>query len=223
MTTPSRHDSEESYNLFTITTHSHPMMVPIQINGQHLDMELDTGAAISVISESTFTSIFKDSVTVQPSNIVLHTYLRKKLFTLGTVEVDITYETQKATLPLVIVNGEGASVFGRNWLKHIRLNWPSINTHHNESSIQELLKQQPGLFRHELGTLKGFEAKIFLPQNAQSRFYKPRPVLCALKHKVEELVRLLARRRNHNPSAAFQLGCTDSASSQVGWKNTNLW
>ena len=42
------------------------------------------------------------------------------------------------------------------------------------------------LLRSELGILQGMQAKISVPQDAQPRFYKPRPVAYSLKHKVEE-------------------------------------
>ena len=57
--------------------------------------------------------------------------------------------------------------------------------------MEKLLAKHSKLFRPELGTLQGMEAKIFVPQNAQPRFYKPRPVAYSLKSKVEqELERL---------------------------------
>lgn len=78
------------------------------------------------------------------------------------------YESQKASLPLIIVKGDGASLLGRNWLHHIRLNWESINLLEKEKGVEELIDRHPGLFRSELGTLKGVEAKIFVPPNAQT-------------------------------------------------------
>ena len=110
--------------------------------------------------------------------------------------------SQNATLPLVVVKGQGSSLFGRNWLQHIRLNWSSINNIPVKSSVQGLLKKHSRLFREELGTLKGAKAKIIVPPNAQLYFFKPRPLPYALKDKVEkELDRLLL-----SPLFSFQTG-----------------
>ena len=84
------------------------------------------------------------------------------------------------------MKGQGSSLFGRNWLQHIRLNWSSINNIPVKSSVQGLLKKHSCLFREELGTLEGAKAKIIVPPNAQPRFFKPRPLPYALKDKVEK-------------------------------------
>ena len=119
------------------------------------------------------------------------TYSGEDLTVLGIADVSVTYESQNATLPLVIVKGQGSSLFGRNCLQHIRLNWSSINNISVKSSVQGLLKKHSHLFREELGTLEGAKAKIIVPPNAQPRFFKPRPLPYGLKDKVKkELDRL---------------------------------
>ena len=166
-------------------------MVPVLIDNRPLTMELDTGAAVTVISETTFRSMFGNTANLQQSNATLRTYLGKELPLLGTTEVQVQYKSQQATLPLFVIKGQGASLLGRNWLKSIRINWSKINLIDTDNSVEKLLAKHSKLFRPELGTLQGMEAKIFVPQNAQPRFYKPRPVAYSLKSKVEqELERL---------------------------------
>ena len=137
-------------------------MIPVTLNENHLDMELDTGAAISVISEITFNAVLKDSSIIQSSDLTLRTYLGKELPVLGTVHVTVGYESQKASLPLVIVKGQGASLFGRNWLDHIRLDWLSINAVQTDTAVQGIIDTYPGLFSSQLGTIRGAEAKRFM-------------------------------------------------------------
>ena len=91
---PLPNSSPAVYNLFSVTSRSEPIFVSLNINDRLLRMELDTGAAISVISEKTFSKVFQNSVLLQPSSIILRTYLGKELPVLGTADVQIEYESQ---------------------------------------------------------------------------------------------------------------------------------
>ena len=77
-------------------------------------MELDSGVILSICSEETYRSIFGDNHRLHQSDIVLRTYTGENLSVLGTVDVDFNYEGQIATLPLVVLEGHGASLFGCN-------------------------------------------------------------------------------------------------------------
>ena len=39
------------------------------------------------------------------------------------VKVEVSHGNQEAKLLLVVVEGDGASLFGRSWLQHFQLNW----------------------------------------------------------------------------------------------------
>ena len=52
---------------------SQTMKVQLQINGTPLSMEIDTGAAVSIISEPTQRNLFP-TATLQPARIKLRTY-----------------------------------------------------------------------------------------------------------------------------------------------------
>ena len=45
---------------------------------------------------------------------------------LGQIQVTVKYQDQVCELPLIVVKGNGFPLFGRNWLKEIRLNWSII-------------------------------------------------------------------------------------------------
>ena len=87
-------------------------------------------------------------------------------------------------MPLLIVQGSGPSLFGRNWLKEI--------IHHIYSdSLQVVLDKYPSVFQEGLGTLKVFQAKIHVDPHAKLCFFKARTVPYAFRDKVEvELKRL---------------------------------
>ena len=101
------------------------------------------------------------------------------------MQVDVTYKNQSARLPLVIVQGEDPTLFGRNWLTKILLDWKEINWVRN-GSLQAVLEKYEAVFQEGLGTLQGFEAKLMVDSNTTPRFCKTRSVPYSMKEKVEE-------------------------------------
>ena len=96
------------------------------MDGKPLTMELDTGAAVSLVSESTYQEYWPDR-QLQECKTRLSTYSGEPLGVLGTLEVEVQYGEQRAHLPLVVLKGEGPSLFGRNWLESVRLDWKRIH------------------------------------------------------------------------------------------------
>ena len=101
-------------------------MVEITINGKKTQMELDTGAAVSIISTKTKAKLFPEEPLVD-SSLVLTTYSGEQLQVAGQMLVNVKYGRQQNQLPVYVVKGNGPSSLGRNWLQKITLNWKSIN------------------------------------------------------------------------------------------------
>ena len=118
------------------------------------------------------------------SHVVLITYTGEKISPLGTIDVHIQYETQEATLPLLVVPGDGPSLIGRNWLQEIKLNWSDIKIVHSFSSLDNVLHKHEDVFRPQLGNLKDVTAKIHVVPQAHPRFFRARSVPHSLKDKV---------------------------------------
>ena len=183
----------EEYPLhqLTLSSGSKPLELNVSIQGKTIAMELDTGAALSLISEDTYQRVFPD-MALQESSIKLKSYSGEDIPVLGQVEVLVKCNQQEQNLPLLVVKGNGHSLFGRNWLSCIRLNWDEIHQIHN-SSLKAVLDRHSVVFQEGLGELKGYKAKITVDPQATPRFCKARPVPYAIKTKVEEeLDRLMA-------------------------------
>ena len=92
------------------------IVVTMKLSGTHVDFELDTGAAVTLLGEATFNRIFPDQ-QLKRSPIQLRTYTGEPMRTLGAFEVEVAYQEQgPKTLSLVVVEGRGPSLFGRDWL-----------------------------------------------------------------------------------------------------------
>ena len=67
-------ETNEEYNLYALKTSSRkPMMVSVMIETQPLEMELDSGADVSLISEQTYLQQFKH-IPLQESKTSLRSY-----------------------------------------------------------------------------------------------------------------------------------------------------
>ena len=189
---PSPVDSDEDYALFTLPSNTKPIVVSLKVNNTDLLMELDTGASFSIINETTYSSFTNAFPPLSPSTVILTTYTGEKITPLGMVDVEVSYQGQNVTLPLLIVPGKGPNLMGRNWLEHIKLNWSEL---HNVNcplfSLGNVLKTHDAVFRSELGKLQGISAKLHIAPDARPRFFRPRPVALSLKEKVlNEISRL---------------------------------
>ena len=85
---------------------SQPIVAEVELDGRLLPMELDTGAAVTLISSKTDRELFPDK-PLQQSTAQLSTYSGVPLTVLGQREVEVIFEGQKANLLLVVVEGAG--------------------------------------------------------------------------------------------------------------------
>ena len=181
----------QEYTLFTLPNNNYPPLeVPVSINNVDLKMEVDTGAAFSIISENTYHNYFH-ATPLQPSDIVLRTYSGETITILGSLNVTVQYEAQSFILPLIVVQGDGPSLLGRNWLEVILLNWNHIHSIFQPHTIDTLIERFPSVFNEKLELFKDGSIAIQIIPSAKPKFFKPRPVSYHLRDKVElELNRL---------------------------------
>ena len=111
---------------------SPPVTLNIEIDGRSTLMEVDTGASVSVIALGTL----EKKLPVLNSRLTecstrLFSYSGQALPVIGEVEVSVkvaeSTEPQKIhKLPLVVLDREGHALFGRSWLREIRLGWHNL-------------------------------------------------------------------------------------------------
>ena len=173
---------------------SRPYHVDLLVDDQPLHMELDTGAAVSIISESQQRAVFP-SATLEKSDMLLKTYTGECMSVVGEMHVDVQYSEQRKPLTLIVVEGDGPPLLGRNWLEHLTLDWKSIGSVSSNKetarALEELLSSHSAVFRDELGTVQPFRAKLHVQPGARPKFCKARPIPYAIKGAIDrELDRL---------------------------------
>ena len=171
---------------------SPPIVVKMQVEDCLISMEVDTGASMTLMSEVTFKRLWPGR-SLGNTPVRLCTYVGEPIPVLGLCYVNVVYQGQKfSQLPMVVVQGAGPTLLGRNWLMQVKLDWQAIHSvHYCSSDLQAVLDRHSRVFQEGLGTLKGFEAKIYIDPQAQPKFYRARPIPYALRDKVfQELQRL---------------------------------
>ena len=164
-----------------------PITVQLKLNGQQVLMQVDTGAAVSIIAEATQQKLFPDAHPEQ-SPVQLQTYTAESLAVLGTIEVQVKYGNCVGKQVLFAVSWNGPTLLGYDWLMAIRLNWQSLGvaTVQNTSlTLKSVLDKYSDVFKKELGTLKGFKAKLTLKPDSKPQLCRPRQVPYALKDAVD--------------------------------------
>ena len=129
---------------------------------------------------------------------------------MGHVTVDVSYGIQNGRYTLYVIKGTGTSLLGRDWMRHIRLDWKSIDSAVYSvifPCYQPLLDKYAEVFKDELGTLKHIKAHLQVESQAAPKFHKPHAVPFALKEALErELVCLqqlgVLEKVNHSEWAA---------------------
>ena len=187
----------EEYTLYPVVVHHQgvvtPLMSTVTIEGKSLCMEVDTGASVSLISRKTFEELWagNSAPVLQPSSARLKTYTGEEIGVVGSITVTAQSNGEEARLPLLVVEGTGPSLLGRDWLSRLRLDWKKILSVHTHRSLDSILEAHEAVFKPELGTLRGMEAKLHVEAEAQPLFFRARTVPFALRQKVEqELERL---------------------------------
>ena len=150
------HQSEE-YTLFQVRAGpSRPYKAVVKANGNLLPMEIDTGASVSVVGEKTLKTIQKGETTLelQQTSVRLQTYTGETISVLGSVVVPLEHNGQTRTLPLIVTEGSGPSLLGRDWLSALRLDWKAIFSVEATLSLQQILDKYSDVFEEGLGELR---------------------------------------------------------------------
>ena len=170
---------------------SDPVVVTVKLNGQKVAMELDTGAAVTVMSLSAFERV--GSVEkLKSTSLKLRTYTGELVRPAGVGQVDVEYEGQVLVLPVTVVKGNVPTLLGRDWLTSLRLNWADLFPAEAEvrrlagNGVSELLAEFPTVFTDKLGCLKGYKVHVPVPDSAEPKYFKARSVPYSMRARVEE-------------------------------------
>ena len=85
---------EQCYTMYTIDScyerKEDRIIESFTIQDQVIDLELDTGASVSVINENTYNQL-KNSSVLKKTQTILRTYSGEKIIPIGVIDVSVIY------------------------------------------------------------------------------------------------------------------------------------
>ena len=108
---------ELNHNKPSLNVPPPPCLISVSLNGNPLKMELDTGAACSIVSSTLFKNLLPN-VTLHPTNRPLYSYTKNQFNCLGFAKVRVQFQSRVKTLNLFVIDFPGDPIFGRDWISH---------------------------------------------------------------------------------------------------------
>ena len=176
-------DQEEVGVLFSFTSKG-GVNVTMDIAGSDIDMEMDTGATLTLIPAEVYQSALSH-VQLSPSSVRLQTCSGESSQVRGKADVPVRYGNQLAVLKIVVDGSNKPAILGRSWLQLIHMDCMELIVSVQGEKHLSLVERFPALFGPGVDTLEASQVRITLKGGAQPKFYRPRSVLYTLQEKVD--------------------------------------
>ena len=121
-------------------------IVQTTLNGHPVSMQLDTGATVTLLGETTWEDI--DCPKLQPSDIKLQYYAQQEIPLLGKCQMEVQCQGRSANLFTVISKGDRQNLLGRTWIDGLKLVKSKSSGH---GTLESLLKGYSSIFQDRLG------------------------------------------------------------------------
>ena len=177
-------DTTEYYLCPVRDSQASPLQTVVLINDKPVSMEVDTGAAVTVISKHQVAQIYPTLPLLQPTPVKLRTYTGSEIPVAGTLMVKVQHQQQSIELPVIVLEGSGPYLLGQDWLAHIRLDWQAMFSTHLDESLSNLIKRHESVFQAGLGTIKDLKATLQCKPEVSPRFFK----YCSIPHAMRAAV-----------------------------------
>lgn len=184
---------DDDGELFNIRSYrGEPLVETVCINGKSLQFEIDSGSAVTVISESTF-KLYFNNVPLATTKKRLVSYTGEMLSCVGVTRMPLQWGGRTHTLDIFVVRGSGPPLLGRDFISQFELQLSPIKYCEQTIDVSKLFyARYPDLFSGKLGCFNKYKVKLTLKEGSKPVFCKARPVAFALRDKVEsEIDRLV--------------------------------
>lgn len=154
----------------------------LTVHGKPVTFEVDSGAACTMVSRDTFQTVWPTHApTLQQDDIHLRTWSGQQLQVIGTATVNVVHKNATCQLPLLVVQGTGCSLLGRNWFDKLGIELHGIHQTTDEGILTKLLRKYDDVFCEDTTGHTGPPVNLELKEGASPKFFKARPVPFAMR------------------------------------------
>lgn len=175
------------------TDHRNKFLISLLVEGKSMTFEVDSGAAVTVLSESDTARHFPGA-TIQSTNLQLISYCGRVLRSKGFITVSVRYKNIVKRLNMYIVGGNRKPLMGREWIRQLTEGrdfldcYAAINSMEEkyQDRLHQLLAKYNNLHLPESSAIKGIQAELTLKSSTTPVFVRARPVPFKLLPLVEQ-------------------------------------
>lgn len=192
-TTSEVNEGDDDGELFNIrSVKGEPLVESVYVNGKRLQFEIDSGSAVTVVSERTFKLHF-DNLPLSKTNKKLISYTGEVLGCVGCARMSLQWRDRTHNIDVYVVRGGGPPLLGRDFIAQFELQLSPVHyCDQDNDTVRSFHLRYPELFSGKLGRFNLYEVNITLKEGSKPVFCKARPVAFALRDKVgNELARLV--------------------------------
>lgn len=194
VTENNQHDNDSFLHIFNINVDNKnsPIYLNVKLDDIYVDMELDSGSAITAFSKEFYLRNFA-YLPLSHSTTSLISYSGTKIYPAGIVNLKISYNNKTHPIDIFVVDKGGPPLLGRDFMYKFNLCVKEINSIDVDNSlVNNLYEKYKEIFSSGVGTFSKGKIEIKLKTEAEPKFFKPRSLPFALREKVEdELNRLV--------------------------------
>ncbi|CAK1590402.1 unnamed protein product [Parnassius mnemosyne] len=186
-------EDDDGKSLFNIRSdRGEPMTETVSIYGKNVQFQIDSGSAVSVISEGTYKNMFSN-IPLLDSNKSFFSYTGNIMKCIGYLNLPVTYRQHTHTLDIYVIQNGGPPLLGRDFISKFKLKLTPCNFLKCEQSmVEQFQSRYPEVFSNKLGKFNKYRVKLKLKDDVKPIFCKARPIAFALRDKVDkEITRLV--------------------------------
>ena len=154
----------------------------VTFHSRTINMEIDTGSGVTVLSKQDFEEIGGDLESVQTYNFILKGYSGGRIICLWERVMSIQINNQTKDAVIRVVDSKGPSLLRRDLITIFILPWENIFKVNTNIKCDKIFDKYTDLFDNsQVGKIKGLKVELHMNDDIKPIFRKTRPVPYAIR------------------------------------------